>query len=239
MWPGQQRPGRPEPSRHSHSQPPRCRLTPCPRRRGPPTPARRRHSVSGLEAADSPRREPAARTDRRCRPNSAEARGAALRIRRTGSSPHTLPLRGMITGSPPSRTGGRPLSLRRGGGARAPPDQILLDEVVPVAATADLHDIDRHLANAGREPDQLRPGSGLPLRLLEFLAIDVVDEEKVFPPADGASLVGSLTVKPRGREQIRRGVADLIGPNAAGIDLAQQRPPLKRVVDDLALRTHG
>src|SRR6266511_3447208 len=120
-----------------------------------------------------------------------------------------------------------------------PAEQVLLDEVVPTAAPAHLHHIHLELTERHRQHGQLGLAARLARRLPELVAVDVVHVGDVLPAAHRASVVARLAVKLRRADLVRRSVAHLVRADAAGVDLAQHRAAAERVVDHLALRTHG
>lgn len=120
-----------------------------------------------------------------------------------------------------------------------PTQHVLLNEVVPPAATANLHNVDRELTQRHCQRGQLRLRTRLSGRRLEFVAVDVVDMGEILPPADRAPILGLVAVETCCALQVRRGIAHLVRTNPVGVHLTQQSPPLERVVDRLPLRSHG
>src|SRR5262245_66274212 len=124
----------------------------------------------------------------------------------------------MAVPSPGSRWPG-PATSRRGGGGCLPgrrrpgcrdgcsmllrtgqtgtSEHILLDEMIPPASTTYLHDVYLKLTQGHRKHRQLRPGACLTCRTLQFVAVDVVDVDQVLPSADGAAILGLVTVETR------------------------------------------
>src|SRR5207247_9881818 len=71
-------------------------------------------------------------------------------------------------------------------------EQVLLDEVVPAAAAAHLHHVDLELTDGHRQHVQFCLAAGLPGRLPELIAVDVVHVREVLPAAARAPRLGRL-----------------------------------------------
>src|SRR5919197_998884 len=116
--------------------------------------------------------------------------------------------------------------------------QVLLGEVVPIAAEAHLDDEDLEFPVRHREHRKLCPAPRLAGAVTQLVAVYVVHLPEVLAAAHRAPDVGRLPVVLGGVLQVRRSVAHLVHTDATRVDLTQQRSLLERVVDHLPLGTH-
>src|SRR5262245_8018548 len=91
-----------------------------------------------------------------------------------------------------------------------PAEHELLDQVVPAAAAADLHDVHLKLAPSRFQRRQLRTRTGLPSRSLQFVSVYVIDVREILAATDGATLLRRIAVKSGSAHQVRRSIANLI-----------------------------
>ena len=110
--------------------------------------------------------------------------------------------------------------------------------MIPTAAPAHLDDVHGELLAALGQANQFLGRTGRARHLTEAVAVDPGNQRELFFPADWARDLAPPTVEFRRTQQVGIRITYLGDVDPARIDVSQQRPTPKRVVDDLPLNSH-
>lgn len=110
--------------------------------------------------------------------------------------------------------------------------------MIPAAGPAYFDDVNRELLASLGQTNQLLGCAGRSCYRSEAVAVDPGYERELFFPADRARDLAPPTVELRRTQQVGICITYLGDIDPARIDVSQQRPTPKRVVDDLPLNSH-